>query len=59
MIKKHVNKNLFAPQKDEKSFNSSNKCWICDKPFNVRDDKTRDHCHVTGKYRDSAPGSNR
>ena len=26
-------------------------CWICDKLFNVRDDKVRDHCHITGKYR--------
>ena len=47
LLKKHF-------QKDEKSFNSSNKCWICDKLFDVRDDKTRDHCNVTGKCRGSA-----
>ena len=35
MIKNHFNKNQ----------------WICDKLFDVGDDKVRDHCHVTGKYR--------
>ena len=37
-----------------KRFQSSNKCWICDKSFDTRDNKVRDHCHVTGKYRGSA-----
>ena len=25
--------------------------WICDKLFDVGDDKLGDHCHITGKYR--------
>ena len=29
---------------------SINKCWICDKLFDVEDDKVRDRCHVTRKY---------
>ena len=33
---------------DEKIFQSSNKCWICDKLFTAEDIK------VTGKYRGSA-----
>ena len=32
----------------------SNICWICNKFFDVSDNKVRDHCHVTGKYRDAA-----
>ena len=32
----------------------SNSCWICDKLFDVGDDKVRDHCHITGKHRDAA-----
>ena len=28
-------------------------CWICDK-FIDYDDKVRDHCHITGKYRGAA-----
>ena len=39
--------------KDEKRFQSSNKCWICNKLFVEEDNKVRDHDHVTGKYRGS------
>ena len=38
----------------EKTFQWSNKCWICDKLFDVGKNKVRDHCHVTEKCRDSA-----
>ena len=39
---------------DEKRFQLSSICWICDKLFDVGDNKVRDHCHITGKYRGSA-----
>ena len=39
---------------DKQGFESSNKCWICDKLFDVGDNKLRDHSHVTGKHRGSA-----
>ena len=51
MIKKHFNKNLIMSAEEEERFESSNSCWICDKLFDVKDDKVRDHCHITGKYR--------
>ena len=54
IIKKHCNKNLVISAKDEQRFQSSNKCWICNKLFNVGDNKVRDHCHITGKYKGSA-----
>ena len=41
-------------EEDEQRFQSSNKWWICDKLFDVEDNKVRDHCHVTEKYRGSA-----
>ena len=41
-------------EKDKQIFQSSNKCWICDKLFDVGDNKVRDHCHITGKYRGPA-----
>ena len=53
VIKKHFNKNLIISKKDE-NFRSNNKCWICDKLFDVGDDKVTDHCHITGKHRVSA-----
>ena len=54
MIKKHFNKNLVRSAEDEQIFQLINKYWICDKLFDIRDNKVRDHCHITGKYRGSA-----
>ena len=39
---------------EEERFQLSNSCWICNKLFNVGDDKVRDHCHITGKHRAAA-----
>ena len=46
MTKKHFNKNLVMSAEDEERFQSSNKCWICDKLFDVGDNKLRDYCHM-------------
>ena len=54
MIKEYFNKNLVMSEKDEQRFHSSNKYWICDKLLDVGDNKVKDHCHITGKYRGSA-----
>ena len=40
--------------KEEKRFQLSDRSWIFDKLFDVGDDKVRDHCHITGKYRAAA-----
>ena len=53
MIKKHFNNKLITSAEEEK-FELSNSCWICDKLFDAGDEKVRDHCHVTGKYRGAA-----
>ena len=52
-IKKLFNKNLIMSAEEEERFQLSNSCWICDKLFDVEDDKVRDHCHITEKYRDT------
>ena len=39
---------------ENKGFNNSTKCWICDDDYIDPDVKVRDHCHITGKYRGSA-----
>ena len=54
IIKKHFNKNIFMSAKDGERLQLSNKRWICNKLFDVGDDKLRYHCHITGKYRESA-----
>ena len=42
------------PAEEEERFQLTNKCWICDKLFDVGDDKVRDHCYITGKCRGAA-----
>ena len=54
VIKKHFNKNLFMFAEEEEIFKFSNSCWICNKLFDVADEKVRDHCHITGKFRGAA-----
>ena len=52
-MKKHFHKELVMTNED-KDFENSTKCWICDSDYVDDDVKVRDHCHVTGKYRGSA-----
>ena len=52
-MKKHFNKELVMTKEDNENFTNSTKCWICDNDTD-NDVKVRDHCHITGKYRDSA-----
>ena len=54
MIKKHFSKNLSMSAEEEERFQLSSSCCICNKFFDVGDDKIRDHCHITGKYRGAA-----
>ena len=54
VMKKHFNKNLIMSEKEEEEFQLSNVCWICEKLIDDDDEKVRDHCHVTGKFRGAA-----
>ena len=38
----------------EEHVQSSNICWICEKLIDDDNEKVRDHCHVTGKFRGAA-----
>ena len=51
VIKKHFSKNLIISEKEEKQIQSSNTCWICEKLIENDDEKVRDHCPITGKFR--------
>ena len=53
-MEKHFNKNLIINGKEEDQFQLSNTCWICQKLIDHDDEKLRNHCHVTGKYRGAA-----
>ena len=52
-MKKHFNKHLFM-REEEEQFQSSNTCWICKKLIDDDDEKLRDHCHITKKFRGAA-----
>ena len=41
-------------EEEEKLFQKSNTCWICKKRIDNDEEKVRDHCHVTGKFRGAA-----
>ena len=51
--KKHFNKNLIMSE-EEHLFQQINSCWICKKLINHDDEKVRDHCHITSKFRGAA-----
>ena len=53
VMKKHFNKNLVMTAEQNGEFERSDICWICGKIIDY-DNKVRDHCHVTGKYRGAA-----
>ena len=39
---------------ENEKFARSNICWICGTLIDIGDNKVRDHCHITGKYRGCA-----
>ena len=54
IIKTHFNKPLVMSEKNQLDFDSSKKCYICQKQYTDEDIRVRDHCHITGEYRGSA-----
>ena len=53
VMKKHFKKDLIMTEKEEQ-FQSSKICWICEKLIENDVEKVRDHCQITGKFRDAA-----
>ena len=52
IMKDEFNKNLVMTE-EEYLFQQNNNCWICKKIIDNKDEKARDHCHITGKFRGS------
>ena len=53
IMKEYFNKNVIKSE-EEHLFQKSNSCWICKKLIDNDEEKVRDHCHVTGKFRGAA-----
>ena len=51
---KHFNKNLIITEEEEDLVQESKSCWICKKLIDYDDEKVRDHCHISGKFRGAA-----
>ena len=51
---KYFCKNLIMSAEENERFQLTINCWICDKLIENTDNKERDHCHITGKYREAA-----
>ena len=47
------NEKMIITPEEEEQFNQASDCWICRKKLNIQD-KVRDHCHYTGRYRGAA-----
>ena len=45
-------KEMVFTKEDEKQFNKASDCWICGEELG--NDRVRDHCHYTGRYRGAA-----
>ena len=50
---------IIISAEEEKTFRSSEKCWLCETDFieKPKDYKVRDHCHMTCKFRGAAHNS--
>ena len=47
------NEKMIITKEEEEQFNKASNCWICHKKLNL-EDRVRDHCHYTGRYRGAA-----
>ena len=47
------NEKMIITPEEQEQFNQASNCWICGKFLNI-DDRVRDHCHFTGRYRGAA-----
>ena len=51
IMKRYFNKNLIKSAEENDKFEMTNICWICDGLIENTDNKVRDRCYITGKYR--------
>ena len=49
IITNHFNKKLKMTTENEKDYQESQDCWICNEKLDT--DKVRDYCHIAGKFR--------
>ena len=54
IMKEHFNTNLVMTEVEKHLFQESDSWWICKKLIDNDNEKARDHCHITSKFRGAA-----
>ncbi|XP_030764719.1 uncharacterized protein LOC115888968 isoform X2 [Sitophilus oryzae] len=54
---KDFKKMIPLSNKEKLEFINAKTCFICERLFDIQEQKVRDHCHLTGKYRGAAHGT--
>ena len=54
MIANIQKKNIIFGEKEKEQYNEETRCWICKGEFDENEEKVKDHCHYTGRYRGAA-----
>ena len=54
IVRERFQKPLVMTSQNERDFQISRVCHICERKFTPSKQKVRDHCHITGKYRGAA-----
>ena len=47
-------KEIIFGEKEKERYNEETRCWICKGEFGENEEKFKDHCHYTGRYRGAA-----
>ena len=47
-------KEIIFGEKEKERYNEETRCWICKREFDENEEKVKDHCHYTGRYRGAA-----
>ena len=47
-------KEIIFGEKEKERYNEETSCWICKKELGKNEEKVKDHCHYTGRYRGAA-----
>ena len=54
MIANIQKKEIIFGEKEKERYNEETRCWICKGEFDENEEKVKDHCHYTGRYRGAA-----
>ena len=54
MIANIRKKEIIFGEREKERYNEETRCWICKGEFGENEEKVKDHCHYTGRYRGAA-----